>query len=379
MRMSIYLDNAATTKPCREAVTAVTKCITDNFGNPSSLHRAGLNAQLVVDNTRTLIGKAISADPSCIYFTSGATESNNLAVLGIAQTIGKRKKKIVTTTVEHSSIKKVMEFLEEQGFEIVRIAPDRNGFINHEHIIKAVDDNTCLVSMMMVNNETGYILPVRRAFYGIKKLHPEVITHCDAVQGFMKIPFKAQEINADLISFSGHKIHGVKGIGGLYVKKGLHLKQQTYGGGQEKGLRSGTENVPAIAALGAAVKALSPNIKDRYDEMSRLKNRFISRIGEIDGIEVNSPEDGSPYIVNISVPGIRSEIMLHFLEDREIYVSSGSACSKGAKSGVLSEFGISDERSDSALRVSMAHDTTGMELNALLNNIEEGMERIRRK
>lgn len=377
--MSIYLDNAATTKPCREAVTAVNKCLTDNFGNPSSLHRAGLKAQLAVDNTRKLIGKAISADPECIYFTSGATESNNLAVLGIAQTIGRRKKKIVTTTVEHSSIKKMMDHLEEQGFEIVRIAPDRNGVIKHEHIVKAVDENTCLVSMMMVNNETGYILPVRRAFYGIKKLHPEVITHCDAVQGFMKIPFKAQEINADLISFSGHKIHGIKGVGGLFVRKGLHLRQQTYGGGQEKGLRSGTENVPAIAALGAAVKALNLNIKERFDEMTRLKTRFVNRIGDMEGIVVNSPEDASPYIVNISVPGIRSEIMLHFLEDREIYISSGSACSKGAKSGVLSEFGINDERSDSALRVSLAHDTTGMELNALLNNIEEGMERIRRK
>ncbi len=347
--MSIYLDNAATTKPCREAVKAACDCMEENFGNPSSLHKAGLEAQLVVDNVRKIIGKAIAADPACIYFTSGATESNNMAILGSASVYGKRKPRIVTTAVEHSSVEKAMDYLEQNGFEVVRISPDRNGEISHEQIVNAVDKNTCLVSIMMVNNETGYILPVRRAFYGIKKLYPDCITHCDAVQGFMKLPFKVNELNADLVSFSGHKIYAGKGVGGLYIKKGVRLEPRVFGGGQEKGIRSGTENVPMIASMGAAVKKFSADISERYKNAQMLKDKFCCKISVIDGIYVNSHKEASPYIINISVPGIRSEIMLHFLEEKGIYVSSGSACSKGAKSGVLKEFGISDNYADSAV------------------------------
>ncbi len=371
--MSIYLDNAATTKPCREAVKAVCDCMEENFGNPSSLHKAGLDAQLAVDNVRKIIGKAIAADPSCIYFTSGATESNNMAILGATGAYGKRKPKIVTTSVEHSSVEKAMEYLEQNGFEVVRVSPDRNGKIPHEKIVNAVDDRTCLVSMMMVNNETGYILPVRRAFYGIKKLYPQCVTHCDAVQGFMKLPFKVSELNADIISFSGHKIYAGKGVGGLYLKKGVRLENLNFGGGQEKGLRSGTENVPMIASLGAAVNKFCGNISERYKNAEDLKEKLCSKLLTIDGIYINSHEDASPYIINISVPGIRSEIMLHYLEEREIYVSSGSACSKGAKSGVLKEFGIKDNFADSAIRISISHETTASELAALVSGIEDAM------
>ncbi len=371
--MSIYLDNAATTKPCREAVKAVCDCMEENFGNPSSLHRAGLNAQLAVDNVRKIIAKSIAADPSCIYFTSGATESNNMAVIGSAGVYGKRKPRIVTTSIEHSSVEKAMEHLEQNGFEIVRISPDRNGEISHERIVNAVDENTCLVSIMMVNNETGYILPVRRSFYGIKKLYPQCVTHCDAVQGFMKIPFKVSELNADIISFSGHKIHAGKGIGGLYLKKGIRLQPHIFGGGQEKGIRSGTENVPMIASMGAAVRVLSENISERYRKATDLKEKLCSKLSVTDGIYINSHEDASPYIVNISVPGIRSEIMLHYLEEKGIYVSSGSACSKGAKSGVLKEFGLNDSFSDSAVRISFSHETTVSELSQLVKAIEDAM------
>lgn len=374
--MKIYLDNAATTKPCREAVRAVTDCMTENFGNPSSLHTMGLNAQLAVDNVRKIIGKAIAADPSCIYFTSGATESNNIALTGAAKAYGKRRPKIVTTSIEHASVKRTMDHLEEQGFEVVRISPDRNGQITHEQIVNAVDEKTCLVSVMMVNNETGYILPVRRAFYGIKKRFPQCITHCDAVQGFMKIPFKISELNADMISVSGHKIHAGKGTGALYLKKGIRLEQRIFGGGQEKGIRSGTENVPMIAGMGAAVKVLNGTVQKRYDEMLKLKNMFCQRVSEIEGVYVNSGEECSPYIINISVPGIRSEIMLHYLEEHEIYVSSGSACSKGAKSGVLTEFGINDRLADSALRISLCAENTVQELRILVENIEYAMERL---
>ncbi len=371
--MSIYLDNAATTKPCREAVKAVCDCMEENFGNPSSLHRAGLDAQLAVDNVRKIIGKSIAADPSCIYFTSGATESNNMAILGAVGAYGKRKPRIVTTSVEHSSVAKVMEHLEQKGFEIVRISPDRNGEISHERIVNAVDDRTCLVSLMMVNNETGYILPVRRAFYGIKKLYPQCITHCDAVQGFMKIPFKVSELGADILSFSGHKIYAGKGVGGFYLKKGIRLENLNFGGGQEKGLRSGTENVPMIVSVGAAVKAFGANIGERYKNAEDLKEKLCSKLQAIDGIYINSHKDASPYIINISVPGIRSEIMLHYLEEKGIYVSSGSACSKGAKSGVLKEFGINDSFADSAIRISISHETTTSELAALVSGIEDAM------
>lgn len=374
--MSIYLDNAATTKPCREAVKAVTDCMTENYGNPSSLHAMGLNAQLAADNVRKIIAKAIAADPSCIYFTSGATESNNLALIGAAKAYGKRKPKIVTTSIEHASVKKTIDHLEEKGFEIVRISPDRNGQISHEQIVNAVDERTCLVSIMMVNNETGYILPVRRAFYGIKKRFPQCITHTDAVQGFMKIPFKVSELNADMISVSGHKIHAGKGVGALYLKKGIRLEQRIFGGGQEKGIRSGTENVPMIAGMGAAVKVLCGNIDQRYEKVQKLKNMLCQRMTEIEGVHINSGEECSPYIINISVPGIRSEIMLHYLEERDIYVSSGSACSKGAKSGVLTEFGINDRLADSALRISLCSENTVQELRTLVENIEYAMDRL---
>lgn len=377
--MEIYLDNAATTKPCRESLNAVTECMTRNYGNPSSLHSAGLRAQLVIDNVRKIIAKALTADPAGIYFTSGATESNNLAILGAAASYGKRRPKIITTTVEHASVRNSVKYLEEQGYEIVRIAPDSNGVINHEDIINAADERTCLVSMMLVNNETGYILPVRRAFYGIKKRFPDCITHCDAVQGFMKIPVKASELNADLISLSAHKIYGGKGAGALYIKKNVRLKNLVFGGSQEKGMRPGTENVPMIAGFGEAVRVLSGSIQKRYDAISRLKLMFCERISKNDGIIINSGDECLPYIINISVPGIRSEIMLHFLEEKEIYVSSGSACSKGAKSGVLSEFRLSDELSDSALRISLSHETTVQELRILAETIENGMQKLQRK
>ncbi len=377
--MEIYLDNAATTKPCRESLNAVTECMTRNYGNPSSLHSAGLRAQLVIDNVRKIIAKALTADPAGIYFTSGATESNNLAILGAAASYGKRRPKIITTTVEHASVRNSVKYLEDQGYEVVRIAPDSNGVINHEDIINAADERTCLVSMMLVNNETGYILPVRRAFYGIKKRFPDCITHCDAVQGFMKIPVKASELNADLISLSAHKIYGGKGVGALYIKKNVRLKNLIFGGSQEKGMRPGTENVPMIAGFGEAVRVLSGSIQKRYDGISRLKSMFCERISKNDGIIINSGDECLPYIINISVPGIRSEIMLHFLEEKEIYVSSGSACSKGAKSGVLSEFRFSDELSDSALRISLSHETTVQELRILAETIENGMQRLQRK
>ena len=374
--MSAYLDNAATTKPCEEAVEAVSYALRECYGNPSSLHSFGLKAQLMVDDARKNIASALGCEADCIYFTSGATESSNLAIRGAVNAYGRRKNKIVTTTVEHASVKETITEFENKGFDVVRISPDKNGEINPVDVVNAVDENTCLVSMMLVNNETGYILPVDKVFKAIKRRFPDVVTHCDCVQGFMKLNIKCSELNADVISLSGHKIHAPKGIGAIYIKKGIRLVPIITGGKQEKGIRSGTEAAPLIAGFGAAVKKLSSTINERWEKVSKLRKHLLERLSELDVITYNSTEKCSPYITNISVEGIRSEIMLHFLEEKEIYISSGSACSKGAKSGVLEELGVSTKNADSAIRVSITADTTEAELDAFAEAVAEAQKKI---
>ena len=376
-KMSIYLDNAATTKPCGEAVSAAVDAMTENYGNPSSLHRAGLDAQLAVDKARKAIAASIGADSSEIYFTSGATESNNLALRGISAAYGRKCRKLVISSVEHASVDETASALEKNGFEIVRISPRDDGRFYADDFISACDENTCLVSMMLVNNETGYIMPVRETFMAVKRSFPEIITHCDCVQGYMKLPIKAASLGADLISLSAHKIHGVKGVGAIYIKKGVRVIPIVTGGKQEKGIRSGTESVPLIAAFGAAVDKFRPTIAERYERVSQLKAHLLEKIGGIENVTVNSPSDGSPYVINISAVGKRSEIMLHFLESKGIYVSSGSACSKGQQSGVLGEFGISGKRADGAVRISITAQTTEDELDEFAEALAEGMTKIR--
>ena len=375
--MSIYLDNAATTKPCGEAVSAAVDAMTENYGNPSSLHRAGLDAQLAVDKARKAIAASIGADSSEIYFTSGATESNNLALRGISAAYGRKCRKLVISSVEHASVDETASALEKNGFEIVRISPRDDGRFYADDFISACDENTCLVSMMLVNNETGYIMPVRETFMAVKRSFPEIITHCDCVQGYMKLPIKAASLGADLISLSAHKIHGVKGVGAIYIKKGVRVIPIVTGGKQEKGIRSGTESVPLIAAFGAAVDKFRPTIAERCERVSQLKAHLLEKIGGIENVAVNSPSDGSPYVINISAVGKRSEIMLHFLESKGIYVSSGSACSKGQQSGVLGEFGISGKRADGAVRISITAQTTEEELDEFAEALAEGMTKIR--
>lgn len=375
--MSVYLDNAATTRPCAEAVEAAVKAMTENYGNPSSLHKAGLDAQLAVDYARKVIAGSIGADSSCVYFTSGATESNNLALRGAAGAYGRRKKKVVISAVEHASVDETAAALENSGYTVVRVSPREDGRLYAADFAAACDEDTFLISMMLVNNETGYILPVKETFSAVKRRFPDIITHCDCVQAYMKLPIKVNALCADMISLSAHKIHGVKGVGAIYIKKGVRVVPIVTGGKQEKGIRSGTESVPLIAAFGAAAEKLLPTIQERYEKVSGLKAYLLDRLAEIDGISVNSPEDGSPYVVNISAEGRRSEIMLHFLESKGIYVSSGSACSKGQQSGVLGQFGIRDKRADSAVRISMTAETTEEELDRLTEAVAEGFEKIR--
>ncbi len=374
--MSIYLDNAATTKPCAAAIDEINRGLTELYGNPSSLHSKGLQAQLAVDEARKIIAGSIGCDSRELYFTSGATESNNMAVRGTVAAYGKRKPKIITTTVEHASIRETINELEMKGFEVIRIAPRKNGEFVPQDFIEAIDEKTCLISMMLVNNENGYILHVKEVFNAVKHKFPDVITHCDCVQGFMKLNINVKELYADIISLSAHKIHGAKGVGALYIKKGIRVVPIITGGKQEKGIRSGTESVPLILGFGAAVKYMSSDINQRFGQIKELKSFLLENIKKIDGINLNSAENASPYIVNISVCGIRSEILLHFLEEREIYVSSGSACSKGAQSGVLEQFGVSRTDADSAIRISMDASTTKDELLTFVSSLADAKQRI---
>ncbi len=375
--MSIYLDNAATTKPCDEAVRAAVAAMTDNFGNPSSLHRAGLDAQLAMDGARKIIADSIGAEENCIYFTSGATESNNLALRGASAAYGRKAKRIVISAVEHASVEETAADLEKKGFDVTRVSPREDGRFYAADFVNACGEDVCLISMMYVNNETGYVLPVKETFAMVKRKYPHIITHTDCVQAYMKLPVKASALGADLISLSGHKVHGGKGTGALYIKKGVRVLPVVTGGKQEKGIRSGTESVPMICAFGAAVEKLSPTINERWERVSALRAYLLEKLSAVDGISVNSPDDGSPYVVNISAEGKRSEIMLHFLESKGIYVSSGSACSKGQQSGVLGQFGIMGKRADSALRISMSAETTEAELDEFVTALSEGMEKVR--
>lgn len=362
----IYLDNAATTKPCEAAVKAVCDTMTECYGNPSSLHGMGLKSEKILGAARkTLLSKLPEGE---IFFTSGATESNNTAIFGVAQTYRRLGNRIVTTAMEHPAVANPIARLEEDGYEVVRLAPKDHDDLE-QAIADAVNDKTVMVSCMAVNNETGYTVDVKRLYKLIKRRNEKTLVHIDAVQGFLKVP-----LDGDLISISGHKIHGPKGIGALFVRKGVRFTPLLLGGGQQKKLRSGTEPVELIAGLDAAVRDYHGS-RERFEQ---LKKHLVSALGQLDGITLNSDDRCVPNIVNFSIDGVRSEIMLHSLEQQEIYVSSGSACSKGKTSGVLASFGISDKDADSAIRVSMCADTTEEELDILVENIRKGIERFRR-
>lgn len=365
----IYFDNAATTRVCKEASEAALFAMDKAFGNPSSLHGLGIEAEKLINFSKEQVAVALNCNADEILFTSGATESNNMAILGLAANYGKRKRRVVTTAIEHPSVAEPFEKLRSMGYEVCVINPNENGEITADMLIDAVDGNTCLISAMLVNNETGYILPIVKAFSEIKRYFPECYTHCDAVQGFEKLPIKAKAFCADAISFSGHKIYAPKGVGGLYIKKGVRIAPLLIGGGQQKNLRSGTESVPMIYALGKTVEALTPTISQRYDSVSEIRNYAVSKLSEIEGIVINSKENASPYILSISLPGYKSETLLHFLEQSDIYVSSGSACSRGKKSGVLSAFGLGDKLIDSTIRISFSIDSDKSQIDALASEL----------
>ena len=377
--LEIYLDNAATTKVCKTSSSACVHAMTKQYGNASSLHRHGFRAENLIDRAKLEIANLIFADVTEIVFTSGATESNNLAIIGSAMANIRRGKKIVTTAIEHPSVLKAMEYLEKQGFEIVKIMPDSNGEYTKEAFIREVDENTILVSVMMVNNETGLLLPIDEIATAVKKINFNTVVHVDAVQGFMKLPIKVKNSGIDLLSFSGHKVYAPKGVGGLYIKRGVRLINQSYGGSQQGGVRAGTEPVQLISALAGSVKENACQMNLRMDHYVKLKSYLIARLSTIDDVTINSTKNCVPYIVNFSVKGIRSEIMLHYLEGNKIYVSSGSACSKGRSNYVLLAFMDDIKRLDSAIRVSFSGDTTIEMLDILISKIEQGISELAHK
>lgn len=374
----IYFDNSSTTMVCREAAESIMDMLTNNYGNPSSLHTKGFNAEQEQNKARNQISSFLGVNPEEIYFTSGGTESNNIALFGAAHALRRRGNHIVTTSIEHPSVIHVMEQLEKEGFNVTYLTPDINGKIYPEQVFNAVTPHTILVSMMYVNNEVGSILPIEAVPAAISAARAPALFHVDAVQAFGKLPIKPNRLKIDLMSMSSHKIHGPKGVGALYLRKGVHIVPRTFGGGQERDIRPGTEATPSIVGFGAAVKAL-PDFKIELNEMKKLNSYCRKKLSEIDGIEINSPDDALPYIINFSAGAVRAETMLHYLSSRNIYVSSGSACSKGKASYVLTSMGLSKARILSSLRLSFSRYNHIEDIDIFIDALKNGMQQLSKK
>ena len=370
-----YLDNSATTPLCDEAIDRMTECMRGEFGNPSSLHLLGVKAEIRLQKCREEIANRLGCDKGEIYFTSCGSESNNTAIFGAVKAKRRDGKRIVTTAIEHPSVMRCMDELEKDGFEIIRLMPDASGNIPIGEIRNAITADTILVSMMAVNNETGVLLPIEEIKRAVRLSGGSAPVHIDAVQGFGKIEINPQKIGADLLSVSAHKIHGPKGIAALYVKKGVRILPLIHGGGQEKGLRSGTESTLLAEGFAAAVTALQPT-RASSEKATALNRLLRDKLSQLDGVSINSPENALSYILNFSVNGIRSETMLHHLENMGVFVSSGSACAKGEKSHVLKAMGLTDSLIDSAIRVSISRFTTEEDVLALVSGIEDGINKL---
>ena len=369
----IYLDNSATTKPCPETVAAMLEMLTQDWANPSSLYTLGDRAAKRLDTARKQVAALLGAEPERVFFTSGGTEADNWAIFSAAERLGKRGKHIVTTAVEHHAVLHPMKKLEAQGFEVTYLKPDETGVVSVETLSAALRKDTILVSIMMVNNETGAVMPIEKMVKAVRRLSPIALFHTDAVQGFGKIPFKAKTLGADLISVSGHKVHGPKGVGALYVRRDLSLPAFIHGGGQERNFRSGTEGLPAIVGFGAACAAM--DVKQEIAHLSALRDRCRELLAEIPGVVLNGSGQ-APHIVSMSVPGLRSQGLINGLQDHEIYVSAGSACSKGHRSHVMEAMGVAPEVIDGTIRISFGRENTMEDVDKLKEALLDTIGRL---
>lgn len=370
-----YLDNSATTPVLPEAAGKAVALMTHRYGNPSSLHSKGFEAKRELEAAREAVACRLGAKPEEIIFSSGGTEANNLALFGVALARKRLGNKIVTTAVEHDSVLNPVKELEAMGFQAVYLRPDSQGRVAEEEVFAAIDQDTVLVSIQLVNNETGAFQPVQAAARAIKRGGAPALLHTDCVQAFCKTPFSLQKLGVDLCTVSGHKVHAPKGVGALYVKKGTRLLPRAFGGGQERGLRAGTESLPLIGAFARAVE-LAPPQRETLPLVQALHQRLWNALEQIEGVAMNSPKEGLPYILNFSALGVRAETMLHFLADRGVYVSSGSACGKGKPSHVLTAMELPRERVASALRVSFSRFSAQEDVDALIEGVKAGLAQL---
>lgn len=380
--MEVYLDNSATTKAYPEVARLVADIMTEDYGNPSSMHLKGVEAEKYIKYSKKTIAGIMKVQEKEIFFTSGGTESDNWALMGTAYANYRRGKHLITTSIEHPAVLQTMEYLKDQGFEVTYLPVDSRGRIRLEDLKKAIRRDTILVSVMYVNNEVGTIQPIEEAGALIKQMNPQTLFHVDAVQGFGKLPLFPKKWNIDMVSVSGHKIHGPKGVGFLYIDEKVKIKPIIFGGGQQKGFRSGTENVPGMAGLGKASELIYRNLREDTEKLYELKEYFVRGLEGLKHIYINCPmdENGAPHIVSAAIAGVRSEVLLHALEEKGVYVSSGSACSshKHTVSATLESMGLEKQLMDSTLRFSLSVFTTREELDYALDCLYELVPMLRR-
>ncbi|MCD7858932.1 MAG: cysteine desulfurase [Firmicutes bacterium] len=367
----IYLDNSATTRPCPEAVSAMTSAMTELWANPSALYRFGMEAAAQLRAARAQVADALGAEQSRVFFTSGGTEADNWAIWGSAKKLGKRGRHIVTTAIEHPAMRSTLHELEAQGFSVTALMPDETGTVTPEQLRGALRPDTIFVSVMLVNNEVGSVMDIAKMARLVHRQCPDAIFHTDAVQGFLKIPFQAKTLGADLISISSHKVHGPKGVGALYISPRLKsFPALLTGGGQEGNFRSGTENMPGIVAFGAACAAGKATLAVDLARERALLDGCVRALAEIPHVHVNGSH-AAPHILSLSIPGVPTQNSLNILQDAGICVSAGSACAKGHRSHVLEAMGLAADRIDGSFRVSISRETTPQELDALVQAIRQ--------
>lgn len=380
--MEIYLDNSATTRCFHEVADLMTTIMCEDYGNPSSLHRKGVQAERYLHGAKEIIARNLKVSEKEIFFTSGGTEADNLAIRGCAYANCRAGRHLITTQVEHPAVLQTMKHLEEEGFRVTYLPVDGKGCIRLEDLQRAITGETILVSIMHTNNEVGALQPIEEAGAMIKQMNPKILFHVDAVQGYGKYRILPQKMHIDLLAVSGHKIHGPKGVGFLYVDEQVKIKPVVFGGGQQNGLRSGTENVPAIAGLGKAVEMVYRDLGQETERLYQLKEAFVKGVSRIPDIVVNGPlgREGAPHIVSVSFGGVRSEVLLHALEDKGIYVSAGSACSahKPQPSATLQAIGVDRNLLGSTIRFSFSVFTTMEEINYTLQTLYDIIPMLRK-